>query len=225
MWERLLEGDLLSVGSLRAAGLLRAAPLLPVQSEPVFHCGYCRRPCYGWGSHLLDDCPLTALAVMHAFRGVAAVLQRAGWNIHWVDTTSLWADKVEVGRWRWVLCADCDTPAASPFPTESYITWSGLVWAAGGCGFSVALQEEIMTTFLARLEDWLVSPRDQQWHLLRGCVAGAAVPDIHLVLATVFLHVLGLGQSACHGTQTSDVSPRLIHPLHCVLCPGVQASG
>lgn len=208
LWERLLEGDLVSAGSLRAAGLLRAAPLLPVQSDPVFTCGYCRRPCFGWGAHLLHDCPLTALAVIYAFRGVAVILQRAGWHVQWVDTTSLWAATAAAGRWRWTLCADCDTPVAASSPAENFVTWSGLVWATGGCGVSVVVQEAIMTTFLARLEDWLASPRDLQWHLLRGCAAGEAIPDIHLVLAAVFLHVLGLSRSACHGTQVSDVSLR-----------------
>jgi hypothetical protein len=166
-WAEIIESGVVPSGALRLAALLRAAPLFPSIATCPFHCSICLMPCPGWGTHLLHDCPLIALALLHAFSRVADTLAAAGHTITWTTPTHFSACLNSAPATQWYLTADSDLDSSRPTAAAAYVSWSGLVWPPTAPHLLAATCRCIAVTYLTSLEEWVTAVPERRWRLLQ----------------------------------------------------------
>lgn len=153
-WARVVESNTLNPGAVRLAAVVRAAPLFPVADAAIFHCGFCGAPCQGWGTHILHDCPLLPLALLHALRQVAGALREHAADVSWSSTTTFTCRYPDTSI-QWSLLPDADLTPGRRHPLRAYITWSGLVYPAESPPLRAAGHDHVTTVFLNAAARWL----------------------------------------------------------------------
>ena len=168
-WEQLVLSNSLSPSALRLAALLRAAPLFPTVPGCPFRCRLCDVPCPGWGTHLLSDCPLLPLALLHGFHCAASQLQHLGYPTAWETPTVFRCSLPAHPDLRWTLCADVDLRGPALPPASAFITWSGLLWLPPAPGLPSAVRQQLIVAFLDGADEALTACRDARWDVLQRC--------------------------------------------------------
>ena len=160
----------------------------------------------------MDACPLLPFALLHAFRGAAAVLRDVGAATRWSTATSFTVTHRGTDT-PWLLILDSDLTPPRRDPHCGYITWSGLVYPAAVPHLYAALRDRLSITFLNTAARWLSLPHTRHWPTPPPLLPGPSV--LATDMATVLRWLLHIPADSLVGpwaAATGDLRPLTPRP-------------